>query len=94
LQLLQPIIVTALSQRQAETAALRFANLEALVNAVLCGPAATLHIMETPQAGFPCKFSDSWFSAINDHNKMPRVHDKKLSSWRCVRCSRWRPVRA
>jgi hypothetical protein len=38
-----------------------------------------LHIMETPQAGFLRKFSDSWFAAINDHNKMPRVYGRKLS---------------
>ncbi|KAJ7364952.1 hypothetical protein DFH08DRAFT_840445, partial [Mycena albidolilacea] len=89
--LLQPIIVTALSQLdKAETAALRLANLEVLINVVLYNPAAALHIMETTQVGFVHKFSDSWFSAINDHSKMPR---KKLSSWRCVRCSRWRPVR-
>jgi hypothetical protein len=25
------------------------------------------------------KFFDTWFAAIGDHNKMPRVHDKKLS---------------
>jgi hypothetical protein len=80
LQLLQPIIVTALSQLdKAETAALRLANLEVLINAVLYNPAAALHIMETTQAGFARKFFDSWFAAINDHNKMPRVHDKKLS---------------
>ncbi|KAJ7364882.1 armadillo-type protein [Mycena albidolilacea] len=78
--LLQPIIVTALSQLdKAETAALRLANLEVLINAVLYNPAAALHIMETTQAGFARKFFDSWFAAINDHNKMPRVHDKKLS---------------
>jgi hypothetical protein len=33
--------------------------------------------METTQFGFARKFSDSWFATIN--NKMPRVHDKKLS---------------
>ncbi|KAJ7755085.1 hypothetical protein B0H14DRAFT_3512404 [Mycena olivaceomarginata] len=81
--LFRPIIVTALSQLdKAETAALRLANLEVLINAVLYSPAAALHIMETTQVGFVRKFSDSWFAAISDHNKMPRVHDKKLSSWR------------
>ena len=34
--------------------------------------------MET-QAGMARQFFDTWFAAINDHNKMPRVHDKKLS---------------
>ncbi|KAF7364786.1 Importin N-terminal domain-containing protein [Mycena venus] len=76
---LTPIIVTALSQLdKAETAALRLANLEVLINAVLYNPAAALHIMET-QAGMARQFFDTWFAAINDHNKMPRVHDKKLS---------------
>ncbi|KAJ7740236.1 armadillo-type protein [Mycena maculata] len=77
---LQPIIVTALSQLdKAETAALRLANLEVLVNAVLYNPAAALHIMESTQAGMARVFFDTWFAAINDHAKMPRVHDKKLS---------------
>ncbi|KAJ7464732.1 armadillo-type protein [Mycena galericulata] len=77
---LQPIIVTALSQLdKAETAALRLANLEVLINAVLYNPAAALHIMESTQAGMARVFFDTWFAAINDHAKMPRVHDKKLS---------------
>ncbi|KAJ7622676.1 armadillo-type protein [Mycena polygramma] len=74
---LQSIIVTALSQLdKAETAALRLANLEVLINAVLYNPAVALHIMESTLAR---KFFDTWFFAINDHSKMPRVHDKKLS---------------
>ncbi|KAJ6585487.1 armadillo-type protein [Mycena capillaripes] len=79
---LTPIIVTALSQLdKAETAALRLANLEVLINAVLYNPAAALHIMDAaqPGAGMARKFFDAWFVAINDHSKMPRVHDKKLS---------------
>jgi hypothetical protein len=93
LQLLQLIIVAALSQLdKAETTALRLANLEVLVNTVLYNPAAALHIMKTTRAGFARKFSDSWFAAINDHNKMPRAHDKKLSIMARSR-SRWRPVR-
>lgn len=72
--------MTALSQLdKAETAALRLANLEVLVNAVLYNPAAALHIMESTQAGMARVFFDTWFAAINDHTKMPRVHDKKLS---------------
>ncbi|KAJ7845345.1 hypothetical protein B0H14DRAFT_3454992 [Mycena olivaceomarginata] len=91
--LLQLIIVAALSQLdKAETTALRLANLEVLVNAVLYNPAAALHIMKTTRAGFARKFSDSWFAAINDHNKMPRAHDKKLSIMARSR-SRWRPAR-
>ncbi|KAJ7019445.1 armadillo-type protein [Mycena alexandri] len=77
---LQPIIVTALSQLdKAETASLRLANLEVLINAVLYNPAAALHIIEATQAGMARKFFDAWFLAIGDHAKMPRVHDKKLS---------------
>ncbi|KAF8215061.1 armadillo-type protein [Mycena galopus ATCC 62051] len=77
---LQAIIVTALSQLdKSETAALRLANLEVLINAVLYNPAAALHIMESTQPGMARKFFDTWFATINDHNKMPRVHDKKLS---------------
>ncbi|KAJ7133547.1 armadillo-type protein [Mycena epipterygia] len=77
---LQPIIITALSQLdKAETAALRLANLEVLINAVLYNPAAALHFMETTQPPMARVFFDTWFAAINDHAKMPRVHDKKLS---------------
>ncbi|KAJ7250056.1 armadillo-type protein [Mycena haematopus] len=77
---LQSIIVTALSQLdKAETASLRLANLEVLINAVLYNPAAALHIMESAQPGMARKFFDTWFATINDHTKMPRVHDKKLS---------------
>jgi hypothetical protein len=35
--------------------------------------------METKQAGTARKFFDLWFAAINGENKLPRVHDKKLS---------------
>ncbi|KAJ6583909.1 armadillo-type protein [Mycena vulgaris] len=77
---LQPIIVTALSQLdKAETAPLRLANLEVLINAVLYNPAAALHFMEGTRPGMARVFFDTWFAAINDHAKMPRVHDKKLS---------------
>ncbi|KAJ7232506.1 hypothetical protein C8J57DRAFT_172448 [Mycena rebaudengoi] len=45
---LQPIITAALGQLdKSETAALRLANLEVLINAVLYNPAAALHIMES-----------------------------------------------
>jgi hypothetical protein len=46
---------------------------------VLYNPAAALHIMDSTQPGMARKFFDTWFAAIGDHNKMPRVHDKKLS---------------
>ncbi|RXW25385.1 hypothetical protein EST38_g469 [Candolleomyces aberdarensis] len=64
---------------QPVTQALRLANLEVLVNAVLYNSVAALHIMETKQAGTARKFFDLWFAAINGDNKLPRVHDKKLS---------------
>ncbi|KAJ7075775.1 armadillo-type protein [Mycena belliarum] len=77
---LTPIIVTALGQLdKAETSGLRLANLEVLINAVLYNPAAALHIMENTRAGMSRVFFDTWFAVINDHTKMPRVHDKKLS---------------
>ncbi|KAJ7578155.1 armadillo-type protein [Mycena floridula] len=76
---LQPIIMTALDHiDKAETRALRLANLEVLINAVLYNPSAALHIMETrPGAGR--LFFDKWFTAIKSADALPRVHDKKLT---------------
>ncbi|KAJ7813098.1 armadillo-type protein [Mycena leptocephala] len=65
--------------RQGRDGPLRLANLEVLINAVLYNPAAALHIIDSTQPGMARKFFDTWFAAIGDHNKMPRVHDKKLS---------------
>ncbi|KAJ7274060.1 armadillo-type protein [Mycena rebaudengoi] len=78
---LQPIITTALGQLdKSETAALRLANLEVLINAVLYNPAAALHIMESARAGMARVFFDTWFAAIGEQQtKLPRVHDKKLT---------------
>ncbi|KAJ6622613.1 armadillo-type protein [Mycena sp. CBHHK59/15] len=77
---LQPIIVTSLNQiDKSQTAALRLANLEVLVNSVLYNPAAALHIMEVARPGMARVFFDTWFAAINDPSKLPRVHDKKLT---------------
>jgi hypothetical protein len=77
---LQPIITTGLENLgKGETTALRLANLEVLVNAVLYNPQAALHLMETVQPGAARGFFDKWFEAINGENKLPRVHDKKLS---------------
>ncbi|KAJ7069358.1 armadillo-type protein [Mycena amicta] len=77
---LQPIITLALNQlAKSETAGLRLANLEVLINSVLYNPAATLHIMEATQAGAARVFFDKWFATVADHAKMPRVHDKKLA---------------
>lgn len=80
LQQLQTIIVTALEhQAKGETTALRLANLEVLINAVLYNPSATLHLMEMHKSGTSREFFDHWFAAINSDTKLPRVHDKKLS---------------
>ncbi|CDO69881.1 hypothetical protein BN946_scf184884.g40 [Trametes cinnabarina] len=77
---LQPIVSTALSVvDKAETNALRLANLNVLVNAILYNPVATLHIMEQAAPGTARKFFDKWFEAIKQDNRLPRVHDKKLS---------------
>ncbi|KAF7298645.1 Importin N-terminal domain-containing protein [Mycena indigotica] len=77
---LQTMITVAFNQvDKFDTAALRLANLEVLVNAVLYNPAATLHIMETTHAGSARVFFDKWFDTVADHAKMPRVHDKKLA---------------
>ncbi|EIM81399.1 ARM repeat-containing protein [Stereum hirsutum FP-91666 SS1] len=78
--LLQPIVKTALDHiDSAETAAFRLANLEVLINAVLYNPAATLHLMEQYAPGTSRTFFDKWFAAINSDNKLPRVHDKRLT---------------
>ncbi|PPQ95282.1 hypothetical protein CVT26_014856 [Gymnopilus dilepis] len=77
---LQPIIATALNLLdKTETPSLRLANLEVLINAVLYNPSAALHLMEAHQAGMARVFFDRWFVAINNENRLPRVHDKKLS---------------
>ena len=59
------------------TSALRLANLEVLINAVLYNPSLALHLMETSRPGAARTFFDRWFAAINA--ELPRVHDKKLS---------------
>ena len=79
-QQLQTIIATALEhQSKAETTALRLANLEVLINAVLYNPSAALHLMEMHAPGTSRVFFDQWFLAIDSDNKLPRVHDKKLT---------------
>lgn len=62
-----------------QTNSLRLANLEVLINSVLYNPTAALHIMEGIQPGTSRLFFDKWFEAINTDNRLPRVHDKKLS---------------
>ncbi|KIM40975.1 hypothetical protein M413DRAFT_445750 [Hebeloma cylindrosporum] len=77
---LQAIIATALGLiDNAETLALKLANLEVLINAVLYNPSAALHLMEVTKAGSARVFFDRWFVAINNDSRLPRVHDKKLS---------------
>lgn len=46
---------------------------------MLYNPAAALHIMEAISAGTSRQFFDKWFEAINADNRLPRVHDKKLT---------------
>ena len=76
---LQLIIVTALGQLdKAESSALRLANLEVLINGILYNPVAALQIMENHAPGAARVFFDQWFAAINGE-KLPRVHDKKLT---------------
>jgi hypothetical protein len=80
LQQLQDIITIAADHiDKGETASFRLANLEILVNAVLYNASAALHFMEAYKPGFSRTFFERWFVAINSDNKLPRVHDKKLS---------------
>ncbi|TFK27591.1 ARM repeat-containing protein [Coprinopsis marcescibilis] len=74
---LEIIIKTAFSLLdKTETAGLRLANLEVLINAVLYNPSAALHLMGAANARI---FFDRWFAEINAETRLPRVHDKKLS---------------
>ncbi|KII90665.1 hypothetical protein PLICRDRAFT_52383 [Plicaturopsis crispa FD-325 SS-3] len=77
---LQPIILTAYDYLdKPETAALRLANLEVLINAVLYNASAALHLLETSRPGGARIFFDKWFAAIGNDARLPRVHDKKLA---------------
>lgn len=77
---LPTIIQTALNLMDSiQTNSLRLANLEVLINAVLYNPAAALHIMESIRPNTSRLFFDKWFEAINTDNRLPRVHDKKLT---------------
>lgn len=79
-ELLQPIVIIALNQLDKKTtSALCLANLEVLINALLYNAAASLQIMEGHAQGASRVFFDQWFAAINTEDKLPRVHDKKLS---------------
>ncbi|KAI0786127.1 ARM repeat-containing protein [Abortiporus biennis] len=77
---LQTIVNTSLNVLgSANTTSLRLANLEVLINTILYNPVASLHIMETISPGTSRAFFDKWFEAINADDKLPRVHDKKLT---------------
>ncbi|KAJ3574136.1 hypothetical protein NP233_g1960 [Leucocoprinus birnbaumii] len=77
---LQGILTIALTTLEsAQGTALKLANLEVLINTVLYNPALSLHIMEATRPGMARTFFDKWFAAINAENKLPRVHDKKLT---------------
>ncbi|KAG1819416.1 armadillo-type protein [Suillus variegatus] len=77
---LQDIVTIAADHiDEGETASFRLANLEILVNTVLYNASAALHFMEAYKSGFSRTFFERWFAAINSDNKLPRVHDKKLS---------------
>ncbi|KAG1798071.1 armadillo-type protein [Suillus plorans] len=77
---LQDIVTIAAEHiDEGETASFRLANLEILVNTVLYNASAALHFMEAYKPGFSRTFFERWFAAINSDNKLPRVHDKKLS---------------
>lgn len=77
---LQDIITIAADHiDEGETGSFRLANLEILVNTVLYNASAALHFMEAYKPGFSRTFFERWFAAINSENKLPRVHDKKLS---------------
>ena len=66
-------------EKSGSTRALRVANLESLVNAVLYNPEAALHIMESKKPGSSRIFFDKWFNALKSPTGLPRVHDMKLS---------------
>lgn len=50
-----------------------------LINTILYNPGAALHLMESYAPGTARAVFDKWFEAINGENRLPRVHDKKLS---------------
>lgn len=61
------------------TYSFKLANLIVLINTVYYNPTASLHLMENYKPGAARLFFDTWFKAINTEDKLPRVHDKKLS---------------
>lgn len=76
---LQTIVTTSLSiWDDANTNALRLANLEVLINAIFYNPQQAMTFIEGWQLGMMRTFLDTWFNMINT-DRLPRVHDKKLS---------------
>ena len=72
--------MTGLDQlEKGETSSFRLANLEVLINTVLYNASGALQLMESSRPGMVRVFFDKWFAAINGENRLPRVHDKKLS---------------
>ncbi|EJC98943.1 ARM repeat-containing protein [Fomitiporia mediterranea MF3/22] len=78
---LPAVIELSLEQLDKETfiRALRVANLESIINAILYNPSAALHIMENTKPGAARKVFDKWFAALKSPTGLPRVHDMKLS---------------
>jgi importin-7 len=80
------ITVTLDNIEKAETGALKLAMLEVLINAVLYNAAPALQVMEQHRSGTASAFINRWFSAVmNEKDKLPRVHDKKLTI--CAICA-------
>lgn len=63
--------------RPPETRALKIANLNVLVNAILYNPSAALQVLEAQ--GATRRFFEVWFNTINADGGLPRVHSKRLS---------------
>ncbi|KAF8840780.1 ARM repeat-containing protein [Paxillus ammoniavirescens] len=77
---LHDIIKTAIDHIDGgNTYAFKLANFLVLINTIFYNPTAALHLMENYKAGAARLFFDKWFAAINVDEKLPRVHDKRLS---------------
>ena len=78
-QALSTFITTALKcmDQPPETRALKIANLNVLVNAILYNPSVTLQVLEAQ--GATRRFFEVWFNTINADGGLPRVHSKRLS---------------
>lgn len=65
----------------AQSTSLKLVNLEVLINTILYNPTLSLLIIQNTHPNNPRLFFDKWFAAINSEksDKLPRVHDKKLT---------------